>query len=1390
MVNDGLVLQAVDVDGPLRWRWLLLDGATDRPVADHQVELNPKDWRFQAFAQLDRYLRANAAPDRRLTAETAIVDEVGAWAAEHALGERVSQIIFNRAPVTVTVAVPETLRFLPDWPWEITHAAGRSLARHHATFDYVLGDGGGAAAGGGTKRPVGATLRVLAVFSQPSGTSPLALRRERRALVDLVRRLIGSGGYHLQLRVLQYGVTRDRLRETVEEEDGWDLLHLSCHGTVDTLVLESDDGQPDAISTTDLIDMLRPSRHRVKLAVLSACQSAAADAAQVLRWLGLDDQADHLDQRATAEAADAAKVVQVDAQATNGDGATGPDRAGATVPGGAAGLGRGLVEALGCAVLAMRYPVGDEFAIRLTDRLYDLLLDKGRTLDTATGLAVAQAAGPAPTAAIPPACLVTPVLLGPAADLRLRAPAGAVDLGSVPTKIAYLPPEPERFVGRVATMTRASAALAPRGRQAGVLFHGMAGAGKTACALELAHQHADHVAGIVYWSAPDQPDNHLQGIPLFATALETQLGLPIADKAVTAERLTAYLPTLAETCARTSILFVLDNLETLLGDDGRWRDPRWPALLGALTGRRGLSRVVLTSRIRPAGLDPTIHVEQVHALPLAEAALLARELPGLRALLHADDHEPGALRADRGPGPGRRAETPSADRVAEDRALLTRTLNVVQGHPKLLELADAAANEGRAVLAGRVAAAEEAASTGGRGLAAFFTDGESALDPGGFLAALADWVDLSLAALSPPALLLVELVCGLEDDDRELGIIEANWADVWSRLGRSGEAPGLAGVVAELEAGALVAVDRGLGVLSDGSDGGSSVGVGVHPGVAEAVRVLTPPEVRRAVDVELAAFWHQLVAVGLGEGGGGERGWLVVRAGVAAAPYLLRLGELNLAASLLEEAFRRSGGGPGVVGRVLPLLAQVAETTGAPKDRGLYGRVLGQVDPVRAEGVLRGALAAAVAAGDHRVASAASGDLVGLLRQRGRLREALAVAEAQVAYTAAGGLGPWTQADDEGQVLQLQLRLGDAAGALADAEALLARLDALPDQAGPDDTVEPWSVREMVLQIAAVAALALGRWEQQLDLSARMAASMRTRGASEYEVAETCRFGDYGPLLRLGRYDEADVLLADCQRIFTDAGDLANLGRTFFARADLAAERGRPDEAVRLGHIALRLEYSRPDPVDVATSHHNLANYLTDTAGSGSDVVAHRLAAALLYHLTGIDDLDDGTMRMLATDLVRHPDTTPPDTVTTIAAVVEQVDGVHWADLVDTLTTDRPTADQALHNLITTARALATEPEPGPDLHRHLAEWEPVIAAIAELAAGGLPTSTEVDGLLDELDGSDDWANLSTTLRRVLAGERNPGALLTGLDAVDTAIATTVLDRIATPVTPGHPAST
>jgi len=62
-------------------------------------------------------------------------------------------------------------------------------------------------------------------------------RRERYELVQLVRE-IAAGGRSADVRVLQYGVTRRRLREVLEEAEGWDVIHISGHGAPGELMLE------------------------------------------------------------------------------------------------------------------------------------------------------------------------------------------------------------------------------------------------------------------------------------------------------------------------------------------------------------------------------------------------------------------------------------------------------------------------------------------------------------------------------------------------------------------------------------------------------------------------------------------------------------------------------------------------------------------------------------------------------------------------------------------------------------------------------------------------------------------------------------------------------------------------------------------------------------------------------------------------------------------------------------------------------------------------------------------------------------------------------------------------------------------------------------------------
>jgi hypothetical protein len=289
------------------------------------------------------------------------------------------------------------------------------------------------------KAAIADALRVLAVFSQPTETSVLALRRERYALGKLIRRLAATQRRMMELKVVQYRVTREKLAEIVGTGDGWDVLHLSGHGGPGAFLLEHPDGSPDPV-------------------------------------------------------------------------------------------------------------------------------------DVAVARALKRASGVA---------LATPGVFGVrAAGLVLPVPRGTPRLDPDETPTAYLPPEPTRFVGRAEAMARASTALASAGRT-GVLLHGMAGAGKTACAVELAYRHQDSFAAVAFWQGPTREEEWEGALAGLATALETQLGrygFAMTGHIGTVQELAAFLPRLRQLWTEQGVLLVLDNLEPLLTTEGTWRDPRWDPL--------------------------------------------------------------------------------------------------------------------------------------------------------------------------------------------------------------------------------------------------------------------------------------------------------------------------------------------------------------------------------------------------------------------------------------------------------------------------------------------------------------------------------------------------------------------------------------------------------------------------------------------------------------------------------------------------------------------------------------------------------------------------------------------------------------------------------------------
>jgi len=288
----------------------------------------------------------------------------------------------------------------------------------------------------------------------------------------------------------------------------------------------------------------------------------------------------------------------------------------------------------------------------------------------------------------------------------------------------------------------------------------------------------------------------------------------------------------------------------------------------------------------------------------------------------------------------------------------------------------------------------------------------------------------------------------------------------------------------------------------------------IHPGVAAAGRSQAGVPFRDAVDTEAAAYWDAVFDYASGEtGDGAVRTGLVVRAGLAAVPYLIRLRRWAAAGAMLERAFGRDPSRANAAA-VLPAIQEIAGHY--PEASGVLAMVLGVIDPAAAERQMRAYLDAAVVRGDYRAASVTAGRLAGLCTDSGRLAEALALTGQQAGYTRRAGLGPWTQLADEVRRLQVLNAMGQADRVLADVRRLGDRMETLPAAPGPDETSTPWNVRETLLGTGRDAARRLGRWQDALGLNADQIASKRGRGAPAAETAGA-RFGDYFPLLRLGR---------------------------------------------------------------------------------------------------------------------------------------------------------------------------------------------------------------------------------------------------------------------------------
>src|SRR5262245_34938679 len=256
---DELRLEVTSFTDVAHWRWRLTD-AHGAFKADHEVALNQTDSAYDAFSDLYGYLRYHAAPDRLLEHEAEIVAWLGRWIGAQVLGP-VGAAIVEHAPVTVRVCLPEEATGLLYRPFELGYINGAPLAVQEVSFVFDVA----ARPASGRKTDMGDRLRMLAVFSLPTDASALGLRRERHALRKLITTIAQTQGKAIELRIVQYGVTREILGDVLEDGEGWDVMHFSGHGLPAGLLLEKPDSTQDRVSVRELEGLLRPARSRLSL---------------------------------------------------------------------------------------------------------------------------------------------------------------------------------------------------------------------------------------------------------------------------------------------------------------------------------------------------------------------------------------------------------------------------------------------------------------------------------------------------------------------------------------------------------------------------------------------------------------------------------------------------------------------------------------------------------------------------------------------------------------------------------------------------------------------------------------------------------------------------------------------------------------------------------------------------------------------------------------------------------------------------------------------------------------------------------------------------------------------------------------------------------------------
>jgi tetratricopeptide (TPR) repeat protein len=305
---------------------------------------------------------------------------------------------------------------------------------------------------------------------------------------------------------------------------------------------------------------------------------------------------------------------------------------------------------------------------------------------------------------------------------------------------------------------------------------------------------------------------------------------------------------------------------------------------------------------------------------------------------------------------------------------------------------------------------------------------------------------------------------------------------------------------------------------------------------------------------------------------------------------------------------------------------------------------------------------------------------------------------------------------------------------------------------------------------------------------------------------------------KVGRLDEAERWYLRTIEIDEQLGNQQGLSRDYSNLASLYLSQNRLDAAARYARRALEIDEAIGDPSVEIWKDYGILAGIAEAQGRADEAAQWRRKEQESYAAYAGSSLDvqkwqeeiaiivaacqgNAQAQEVAKQIIaRYQDS--KDWGNLVAAFRHILDGEHD---IEVLRVGLDRTDYVIVHIIlaqlageapapSAPPAVASEPaSPGRGaaseaIARIREEWGPLIQAVVAACQGDNEAAAEVAPFLHQLAQQDDWRDLVAVLRRILAGERDPNALLAGLDDTDAIIAGNVLQALGVEISASPPA--